>query len=108
MEYGWIEHKNLIEDSEKVSHILSLVGNQRRLEVLCHLANGPMCVKELEETLNLSQSAMSQHLSKLRAGGLVEFKKEAQTVYYFIENQDLIDLMRALHKIYCHPKNLSV
>ena len=102
MKYGWEESLNLAQDAPRVSEILSLVGNQRRLEILCHLAGGPMSVRELELAVNLSQSAMSQHLAKLRQGNLVNFKKDAQTVYYFIENDELMELMKALHKIYCN------
>lgn len=108
MQYGWQENVDLVDDAEKVSHILQLVGNKKRLEILCHLSGGPMCVKELEKALELSQSAMSQHLAKLRAGNLVAFKKDAQTVYYFIENPDLVDLMKALHAIFCTPKKINI
>lgn len=108
MQYGWEDNISLAHDAEKVADVLNLVGNQKRLEILCLLAGGPMCVKELEDALQLSQSAMSQHLAKLRAGNLVSYKKEAQTVYYYIENKELLSLMKALHKIYCSPKKINI
>lgn len=107
MEYGWTDHHILTENAEEMARILLLVANARRLEILCLLAEGPLCVKEMEKSLKLSQSAVSQHLAKLRNAHLIQFKKEAQTVYYFIEDVHLIPLLKAIQENYCKPKIIA-
>ena len=60
-----------------------------------------MSVGELAERVGLSQSALSQHLAKLRAEGLVATRKQAQTVYYRIDQPKVLTLLTVLHDLYC-------
>lgn len=60
-----------------------------------------MKVGELVEALNLSQSALSQHLTKLREEGLVKFRRESQTLYYKIADERVTKLVKVLKKLYC-------
>jgi DNA-binding transcriptional ArsR family regulator len=64
------------------ARLLKLLANDQRLIVLCRLSDKEMSVSELGRHLSLSQSALSQHLAKLRADGLVETRREGQTIYY--------------------------
>jgi len=81
---------------------LSVLSNERRLEVLCLLSeNGEMSVGALLENLDLSQSALSQHLSKLRAERFVETRKEGLSVFYRVERDDIQKLLHLLHTLYC-------
>jgi DNA-binding transcriptional ArsR family regulator len=81
---------------------LSVLSNERRLEVLCLLSeNGEMSVGALLKHLDLSQSALSQHLSKLRAERFVETRKEGLSVYYRVEREDIQKLLHLLHTLYC-------
>lgn len=66
------------------------MGNRHRLVILCHLTNGEACVTELEEIVGLSQSALSQHLAKLRQEHLVKTRRRAQTIYYSLAG-DLVE-----------------
>lgn len=66
----------------EAARMLKLLASEQRLTVLCRLSGGEMSVTELGEYVNLSQSALSQHLAKLRADGLVATRREAQTIYY--------------------------
>lgn len=71
--------------SERVTEatgILKAMASDTRLKVLCALNNSEMPVNQLAELTNQSSSAVSQHLAKLRAAGLVESRRDAQTIYY--------------------------
>ena len=72
----------LVERSGEIAEILSLLGNEKRLTIMFHLLEEELCVGEISDRVSLSQSALSQHLAKLRAGGLVETRRVRQNVYY--------------------------
>jgi DNA-binding transcriptional ArsR family regulator len=92
----------LQEGAAKAATLLRTVGNEHRLLVLCLLIEqGEMSVGGLLERVELSQSALSQHLAKMRDEGLVGFRREAQTLYYRIENPDVEKLVATLKSIFC-------
>jgi ArsR family transcriptional regulator, virulence genes transcriptional regulator len=96
------------EKAAEVSAMLRLVANEKRLLVLCRLAQtGEMSVTALGEAVNLSQSALSQHLAKLRADGLVTARRESQTLYYRIADERVGELLNALYDIYCASPDRS-
>ncbi len=82
--------------------MLKLIGNERRLLILCSLAaQGEMKVGDIVTAVGLSQSALSQHLALLRADGLVAFRRESQTLYYRISDPRAARLLRLLKDMYC-------
>ena len=82
--------------------MLKLLGNERRLLVLCLLASrGEMTVSELVSTVGSSQSALSQHLARLRVDGLVAFRRNSQTLHYRISDQRAARILKLLKDIYC-------
>lgn len=85
----------------EASELLKALANEQRLLILCHLAEGELAVGELLERLALGQSALSQHLAKLRESALVRTRREAQTVYYRLADGPVQALMATLHGIYC-------
>jgi len=86
----------------KATALLRAVGNEHRLQVLCVLiAHGELSVSELLEYVELSQSALSQHLSRMRKEGLVAFRREAQTLHYRIDNPDAEKLVAVLKTLFC-------
>lgn len=92
-----LEHK-----VREVSATLRLLANEKRLLALCQLAQaGEMSVTALSEAVDLSQSALSQHLSLLRAEGLISARREAQTLYYRISDPRTRNLLEALRETYC-------
>jgi DNA-binding transcriptional ArsR family regulator len=94
----------LEEKAREVSALLSLLANEKRLLALCQLSlAGEMSVTVLGEEIGLGQSALSQHLAKLRAEGLVATRREAQTLYYRIADPRIGKLLEALYDIYCAP-----
>lgn len=82
--------------------LLKALANQPRLLVLCHLAEGQeLAVGDLAGRVGLSQSALSQHLAKLREQNLVTTRKDAQTVYYSVCDPKAVQVLTLLHKLYC-------
>lgn len=90
------------ESAAEAAGMLRLLSNEYRLLTLCLLLEyGEMSVTGLLEHIDLGQSALSQHLAKLRAANLVAYRREAQTLYYRIHNPDVGRLIAALKNIYC-------
>jgi len=88
----------------EVSAVLRLLANEKRLLVLCRLAHaGEMSVTALGQASGLGQSALSQHLAKLRACRLVATRREGQTLHYRIADGRIGALLDALYTIYCAP-----
>jgi len=86
----------------EAANLLKLLANKCRLLVLCYLAEaGELSVGELIDSVGLSQSALSQHLAKLREEGLVATRKEAQSVFYRVCDPRAEQILALLHQIYC-------
>ena len=85
-----------------VSSLLKAMANTRRLMVLCKLVeHGEMTVGDLARDTALSQSALSQHLAKMRDEGLVAFRRESQTLWYRIADPRTETLLATLYQLYC-------
>ena len=76
------------------------MSNSHRLMVLCKLVDGEMSVTTLADSVGLSQSALSQHLAKLRERNLVATRREAQTIYYRLASKDVSAVLLTLYKLY--------
>jgi DNA-binding transcriptional ArsR family regulator len=88
--------------SQQAAGLLRALANEQRLLILCHLAAaGELSVSALGERLELSQSALSQHLAKLREEAIVAFRREAQTLLYHIADEKAARVMAVLYQIYC-------
>jgi len=85
----------------EAAQLLRALANENRLQVLCLLADGERSVGDINALLDLSQSALSQHLAVLREEGLVQTRREAQTIYYALAQGPAAAVMRTLHGIYC-------
>ncbi len=81
--------------------LLKALGNEKRLMLLCVLVDGERSVGELNAHLDLSQSALSQHLAVLREEGLVQTRREAQSIYYSLADGPAQRIINTLHSIYC-------
>ncbi len=88
-------------EAERASSLMKTLGHPGRLMVLCHLAEHEMSVGDIAESLEMSQSALSQHLARMRAEGLVETRRESQTVYYRLADGDARQVIENLYRIYC-------
>jgi len=88
----------------EVAEILRALANERRLMILCKLVEwGEGNVNALAEAVGLSQSALSQHLARIREEGLVTFRRESQTLWYRIADPRIEQLFATLHRLFCRP-----
>jgi DNA-binding transcriptional ArsR family regulator len=81
--------------------LMKALGNESRLMILCLLADQERSVGELNELIPLSQSALSQQLARLRQQGIVETRRESQTIYYSLAPGPADRVIHLLHDIYC-------
>lgn len=84
----------------EAARLLKLLASEQRLLLLCRLADGETSVGELSEHAGLAQSATSQHLAKMRAEGLVATRREAQTIYYRLSDENAARVLATLSDIY--------
>jgi DNA-binding transcriptional ArsR family regulator len=92
----------IVDCAYEAARLLKLLANEKRLVILCFLATrGEMPVGALVEALGLSQSALSQHLARLRRDGLVLFRRESQTLHYRLADPLVLRLLGVLEEIFC-------
>jgi DNA-binding transcriptional ArsR family regulator len=95
---------SLSDHSTTAAGLLSAMANPKRLMILCCLVKGEVAVGALANQVGLSQSALSQHLSKLRAQKLVNTRRDAQTIYYSSSSESVLKVLETLESIYCAPE----
>jgi DNA-binding transcriptional ArsR family regulator len=88
-------------NARRASSLLKALSNEHRLLILCRLAEGEKSVGQLESMIGLSQSALSQHLARLRRDELVITRREAQTIYYSLIGEDATRVIEVLYGLYC-------
>lgn len=89
-------------NADQAVTMLRALGNERRLLILCTLiGSGESSAGELAEAVDLSASATSQHLTRMREEGLVESRREAQSIFYRIADPNLERMVALLRDIYC-------
>ncbi|WP_127519865.1 metalloregulator ArsR/SmtB family transcription factor [Mesorhizobium sp. Z1-4] len=93
----------LSQSAEEAAELLSAIANANRLMILCNLLNGEMAVLPLAEAVGMSQSALSQQLSKLRALKLVSTRRQGRTIYYSVASDKVSRVLALLYEIYCAP-----
>jgi ArsR family transcriptional regulator len=103
-----VPHTDLVQFQAKAgaaANLLRALANERRLMILCQLADGERSVGQLTPLVGLSQSALSQHLALLRQEGVVATRREAQTVWYRIVDPGALAVVAALASIFCPPSS---
>ncbi len=97
-----VDVQELENKAADIATLLKAMGNERRLVILCELvANGEMSVGAMVKSIGLGQSALSQHLAKMREEGIVATRREGQTIWYRIAEPRVEELMAILHQLYC-------
>ena len=91
--------QKLENNTEDIARLLKSLSNDKRLEIACLLARGESSVGELEKVVDLSQSALSQHLARLRKDNIVKTRREAQTIYYSLLNGRVKALLECLDSL---------
>ncbi|MDH6234909.1 DNA-binding transcriptional ArsR family regulator [Mesorhizobium soli] len=90
----------IIRNANAAATLLSLLGNEKRLVIVSHLLEGEMSVGAIAEKVDLSQSALSQHLAKLRSVDLVETRRDRQMIYYSCNSDAVRQLLGTLDGIF--------
>ena len=94
----------LRQNAGRAAALLRALGNESRLLVLCHLCQQERSVTQLEALVGLSQSALSQHLARLRRDQLVVTRRAAQTIYYSLGSEAVRQMIAVLHDLFCAPR----
>ncbi|MDE4913822.1 metalloregulator ArsR/SmtB family transcription factor [Methylobacterium sp. 092160098-2] len=90
------------EQAAEAVRLLRLLGNEHRLMIACLLiVHGELSVGQLVEELRLSQSALSQHLARMREDGVLTFRREAQTLYYSVKDPNAVAVIELLKHLFC-------
>lgn len=97
-----IDMEQMHEAAERASALMKILSHADRLMILCHLSEGEQSVGKLAETLQISQSSLSQHLARMRSERLVETRRESQTVFYRLKDGEAGKLIESLYRIYCN------
>jgi len=87
--------------AQDAAQLLKALANENRLMILCSLVQQELNVSQLNERLDLSQSALSQHLAWLRREGLVQTRRDAQTIFYSLQGSKAKQVIEVLQSIYC-------
>jgi ArsR family transcriptional regulator, virulence genes transcriptional regulator len=93
--------KAMSRKAEEAAGLLRALSHGARLKVLCELVAGERSVGDLVRASGLGQSALSQHLARLREEGLVATRRDAQTIYYRVADPKAQQLVQMLHDLYC-------
>lgn len=96
--------KELTAKAAEATRLLAALANESRLAILCELVEGERSVGKLVKVVGLTQSALSQHLAKLRATGIVATRRDAQTIYYRLASDAAGSIMKTLADIYCRRR----
>jgi DNA-binding transcriptional ArsR family regulator len=89
------------EAADRASALMRTLGHKGRLLILCQLAVGEKSVGELSESLDIPQSPLSQHLSRMRKEGLVKTRRQAQSIYYSLKADEAGKIIECLYGLYC-------
>ena len=98
-----MELEKLQDSARRASTLLKAMSNEHRLMILCQLLHGEKSVGEMERLIGLSQSALSQHLARLRRDGLVQTRRQAQTIFYSLSGTEAAAVIDTLYGLYCAP-----
>jgi len=89
--------------AEDAARLLATLAHGKRLLALCHMLRGEVSVGRLAELIELAPTALSQHLARMRDLGLVETRREGQTIYYRLASPEVAAILHTLYGLYCAP-----
>lgn len=89
----------------RAASLMRLLGNEKRLMVLCQLSGAELSVGQLQARVGLSQSALSQHLALLREQAIVATRRDGQTIFYRISDPAAVRVIATLAELFCPQDN---
>lgn len=94
----------MVADAEiaKAAQYLKAMGHPLRLKILCKLGSDQISVQDIVEQVGTSQSNISQHLGILRDKGILACHKDANRVYYYVDNESTLQLIAMLKEAFCN------
>lgn len=97
------EEQILYNDTEiqRAARCLKAMSHPLRLKILCVLGSNSISVQDIVEQVGTSQSNISQHLAILREKDILNYKKEANRVYYYIDDERMLKLIRMMREVFC-------
>ena len=98
-----IDLEQMNQSADRASALMKTLGHRDRLMILCQLADSEKSVGQIAELLEISQSPLSQHLSRMRKEGLVTTRREAQTIYYSLKSGEAARIVEVLYELFCAP-----
>jgi len=103
-----IDLNQMSQSADRASSLMKTLGHRDRLMILCHLAEGEKSVGQIAELLEISQSPLSQHLSRMRKEDLVDTRREAQTIYYSLKSGEASRIVEVLYELFCASEGCAV
>jgi len=104
--FSKVSAQELASCAEQAAKLLKVLANERRLLILCRLIEAEeMNVTQLSDSIGLAQSALSQHLAKMREDGLVVSRRESQTMWYRVADPAAQQVLETLHAIFTAPRS---
>lgn len=98
----------MAQSASRASALMKTLGHKDRLMILCHLADGEKSVGEIADLLEIPQSPLSQHLSRMRKEELVDTRREAQTIYYSLKSGEASRIVEVLYELFCAAEGCTV
>jgi ArsR family transcriptional regulator, virulence genes transcriptional regulator len=94
--------ENFATNAAQAAGLMKAMGNEKRLMILCKLVEcGEMSVIPMAKAVGLSQSAVSQHLARMRKESLIDFRRDGATIHYFIADKKIGRVLKTLKSLYC-------
>ena len=104
VDHSRFEFSLFAESAGRAAAMLRLLANEKRLMILCQLADGELSVGQIQARVDLSQSALSQHLALLRTQGVVSTRRDGQTIFYTVTDHAALRVIQTLAELYCPPE----
>ncbi len=98
----------MAQSADRASALMKTLGHRDRLMILCQLADGEKSVGQIADLLEIPQSPLSQHLSRMRKEGLVNTRREAQTIYYSLKSGEASRIVEVLYELFCENQRCAI
>jgi len=93
--------QDMLANAQRTTDFLKSIAHTGRLMILCRLAEGPATVSELEQMLDMRQSAVSKQLARLRQQGMVDFRRDGRSIYYDLSDERVRQIVVKLYDLFC-------